>query len=113
MIGVDGEMISIILLVCLGPWVADGVDDVIKKADVAFQGKKWQSAAALYKKAVQLDPKRGRAWFRLGYSRHASKQFDGAITAYRRAADFPTLRPVALYNLGCGVPGAMGCRWRR
>ena len=76
-------MLSAILMICLGTFVGEDVDSLIKKADVEYQAQRWQTAAELYEKAVEKDPKRSRAWFRLGIARHGGRQA-GRTSRYDR-----------------------------
>lgn len=61
----------------------------------------WAAAADAYAKVVRAQPENGGAWFRLGYAYHAGGDLKNAIPAHKRAAEFPQIAPIALYNLGC------------
>ncbi|HZJ71524.1 MAG TPA: tetratricopeptide repeat protein, partial [Planctomycetota bacterium] len=70
-------------------------------ARALFDAKKYAEAAEAFRAIVEKDPKNGEAWFDLGYSLHITGQLDQAIAAHTKAAEFPTYRAAALYNLGC------------
>ena len=78
-----------------------GSPELIADADKAFTAGDWPTAATAYQAAVQADETNGQAWFRLGYALHASGEYEKALEAHRRAAAFPNIRPIALYNLAC------------
>lgn len=76
-------------------------DQSSEEAEWFFTSQKWEQAAKAYERIVQRDVDNGLAWFRLGYARHMLKDYDRAIAAHRRAANFETGRASALYNLAC------------
>jgi tetratricopeptide (TPR) repeat protein len=69
-------------------------------ANDLFTAQDWAKAAAAYSSIAQREPTNANAFYRLGYSHHAAKQYDKAIEAYERAAAI-TPGPVILYNLAC------------
>ena len=73
----------------------------VAKADALFAAQKWEKAAGAYAVVTKSNPKSPRAWFRLGYCLHAAGRIAEAIPAHKKAAEFPAVRTVALYNLGC------------
>jgi hypothetical protein len=66
-----------------------------------IQSEKWQEAAELYEKYLQHQPNVGQAWHFLGLARLKLGELERASIAWRNAARFPGLRPIALYNLAC------------
>jgi Flp pilus assembly protein TadD len=80
---------------------APAAADPMKAADALFTAGKYAEAAAAFEAITKAQPANADAWFKLGYSLHVIGELDRAITAHIKAAEFPSFRPVALYNLGC------------
>ncbi|MCB9857770.1 MAG: tetratricopeptide repeat protein [Phycisphaerales bacterium] len=74
-----------------------------KAADEAFRKQDWAAAASAYEAITKANPDDGIAWYRLGFARHALGEYDKAIPAHKKAAEFPQVRPTALYNLACAL----------
>lgn len=73
------------------------------KINVAIEKGQWEEAISMLKPIVESDPKNGGAVFYLGYALHASGDLDEALIYHRRAASFPNLKPISLYNWACAL----------
>jgi hypothetical protein len=69
-------------------------------ADDLYAKKDYSAAAAAYEQVTSREPNNGRAWYRLGASRFALKQYRTAVEAYLKAAEIGQ-NPFAMYNLAC------------
>lgn len=85
---------------CIGQPSDSTVAD-LKQAQTLINKGQFAEAEKLLEKLVQTDPQAGAAWFQLGSVRHTQKKWDAALTAHRKAADFPPFKPRALYNIAC------------
>lgn len=74
-----------------------------QQADASFAGQDWAAAAEGYEKLVEGNPQDARSWFRLGYALHAAGRLEAATVVHRKAAEFPRIKAVALYNLACAL----------
>lgn len=72
-----------------------------KAAASAFRGQNWAVAAKLYQRITHRTPKRGEAWYRLGYARHALGEYAAALPAHLKAVEFPAVAAKAGYNAAC------------
>jgi tetratricopeptide (TPR) repeat protein len=63
---------------------------------------RWTSAVTEYREFVNENPSNGRGWFNLGYSLHASRQYDAAIEAFENAARLDYHPQTATFNIACG-----------
>ena len=70
-------------------------------ATAAFQSSDWETAAATYKKIVEITPQDGSAWHRLGYALHAQQKLDEALEAHMKAASLPGAAGLGAYNAAC------------
>ena len=73
----------------------------LRRASSLLRSGKYDRAAEAYEKIVAADPTLGEAWFQLASARHGQKDWAGAIEANHKAAEFPSYRASALYNLAC------------
>jgi hypothetical protein len=99
-----------VLLVMLVVSVACGQDGAgasapaaptVQTANALIQQGKFTEAAAQLETVAQREPQNANAWFLLGYAHHAAGDLAKALPLHAKAAAFPQVRPVALYNLGC------------
>ena len=67
-------------------WPAAAQETPAAKAAAAFAAEDWPAAAKAYEAITRAEPEKGGAWFRLGLSRQALGENDGAIAAYEGAA---------------------------
>ena len=94
-------------LLAAGAFAQDGAkpkgdqDKIAQEATAAFSDGRWEDAATHYGKLAESDPRNANAWFRLGYALHALGRLDEALKAHQKAAEFPSVRPTALYNVAC------------
>jgi hypothetical protein len=73
----------------------------MQEAGALLGAQDWQAASVAYAKIVIAQPQNGQAWQLLGYSLHANGDLDRAIRVHMKAATFPIVRPIALYNVAC------------
>ncbi len=69
----------------------------------AIASSNWEEAIELLRPVVERDPKNGGALFYLGYALHAKGDLEEALEYHRKAARFPNMKPVALYNCACAL----------
>ncbi len=77
------------------------VNEMMSEAQMLTQSRKWDEAAEKWGAITELVPSDPNAAFQHAYALHMGKQFDEAIPAHKKAAEFDAIRPVALYNLAC------------
>lgn len=70
------------------------------EAEALYQAQKWPEAAKAFEAVTKAEPQNGRAWLRLGATRHQLGQYTQAVTALQRAVEI-LQGPVAMYNLAC------------
>src|SRR5438270_13941079 len=58
---------------------------LVNQAESRSTQKDWTEASGLWEQVVVANPTEGRFWQRLGEARHATKSFQSAIDAYRKA----------------------------
>ena len=61
----------------------------------------WREAAARYEAYANKHPRKGRAWFNLGYASLAADRPEPAAEAFRKALDLGYRKPTTMYNLAC------------
>lgn len=66
-----------------------------------LKAEKYGEAAARFEAIAAANPKDGHAVMMQGYALHAAGRLDEALAVHQRAAQFPDVRPVALYNAAC------------
>lgn len=71
----------------------------VEQADAHLAAGRFAEAAASYEALVAADPRDGRAWFRLGFSRHALGLFHEAIAAFERAEPLHPLPQTVAYRI--------------
>lgn len=71
------------------------------EADQHFAAQRWAEAAAAYEAITKKHPKDARAAAQMAISLHFAGEYEQAAAAFEKAAKFPAVRPVCLYNLGC------------
>ncbi|MEM7199691.1 MAG: tetratricopeptide repeat protein [Planctomycetota bacterium] len=71
------------------------------EAQAAVGSREWAEAAVKFKQITQLAPDDGQAWLMLGYSLHGGKEYDKALEAHHKAAEFANVAPTATYNIAC------------
>ncbi len=69
--------------------------------EAAVQAGKFDAGIAAFRKATELAPKDGRGWHMLGYCLHAAGRLDEALQVHLKAAGFPDVAPMAIYNVAC------------
>ncbi len=93
---------GIALVLVLGALCGTSAAATQQEADALYQKQDWAGAAQAYESLVLSDANNGRAWFRLGASRHAMGNYAGAAEAYARCVEIGS-NPVAMYNLACSL----------
>lgn len=73
----------------------------LKEAQRLQQAQQWGAAAGAYAAVLEREPENVVAVFGHAYCLHMSGDYAAAIEAHQRAATFPQLRGISLYNLGC------------
>ena len=73
----------------------------IQQASLLEDAKDYAAAANAWRAITASDPSNATAWHRLGSSLLAAKQYDNAVAAETKAAEFPDVRGRALYNVAC------------
>ncbi len=66
-----------------------------------LKAEKYGEAAAKFEAIAAANPKDGHPVMLQGYALHAAGRLDEALALHERAAQFPDVRPVALYNAAC------------
>ena len=66
-----------------------------------LQRGQFERARAACRELVEAHPESGDAWFLLASAHHGLGQYGEAARVGERAAEFPELRPTALYNVAC------------
>ncbi|MFN8285679.1 MAG: OmpA family protein [Chitinophagales bacterium] len=94
--------IKIFLTTCLLAIVAFGnaQDDLVKHGDKAMHGYHFDKAAALFKKAVDHDPKNVVAMEKLGTAFRMAGDFTSAEAIYKVLASNPVANPVTKFYYG-------------
>lgn len=75
-------------------------NDMAKARQWIGQGR-FTDAIPILRSVVETEPDQAQAWYLLGYCLHAINELDEAIEIHRRASEFSSVRPTALYNLAC------------
>jgi hypothetical protein len=91
---------AIVVLFCSIPVLAAGLAD---EANAAYAAKDWKLAATLYQQVVDASGSDGRAWYRLGVSRHQSGAYPEAIAAFLRATELGFAPPYTFYGLAAAT----------
>ena len=77
-----------------------GPPSTVQDAVSLIQAREFARAATILDSITQRAPDNGRAWMLLGSARRSAGDLDAALAAYRRAAEFETQAPTAMYNAG-------------
>lgn len=78
-----------------------GPSPTIQQAQRLQQSGDWAKAAAAYGTVLERDPENATAACGRAYCLHMGGDYAAAIEAHQRAAQFPQIQGMALYNLGC------------
>ena len=70
----------------------------MKAANELVKQKKWTEAETAFASIVKSEPKNGRAWFMLGFSRHSQDKFSDAIKAFEKNVKIAK-NPISMYNI--------------
>lgn len=73
----------------------------LRDAQRLQQARDWGAAASAYAAVLESEPENVAAVFGHAYCLHMGGDYGAAIEAHKRAATFPQVRGLALYNLGC------------
>ena len=77
---------------------------IIRDAEAKSRAQQWPEAAALWERALQLNPTHPNGWHNLGVARFYAKDYKAAIPAFEQAAELgaPTMGPYfSVYNIAC------------
>lgn len=72
-----------------------------RSIDKLIDAGRWSQAEAALERLVAADRAGGSTWYQLASVRHRQKDWEGAIEAGLRAAEFVEVRANALYNIAC------------
>ena len=73
----------------------------LQQAGVHEEAKDWPQAEKVYRALVEKYPRDGSGWFGLSGVLQAKGEWDAAIEAGERAANFGNVRSDALFNVAC------------
>lgn len=76
-------------------------EPTMQEADALLAAGDTLAAAAAYGKIAEAQPENARAHHLKGYCLHLAGELEQALEAHLEAAEFPSVRPVALYNCAC------------
>jgi transcriptional regulator GlxA family with amidase domain len=79
----------------------DDAGRAMQQAALLEDARDYEGAARAWRALTDADPANGFAWFRMGSALLSLKQFDNAVAASTRAAEFAEVRGRALYNIAC------------
>ncbi len=82
------------------PKPADSVDVLLGKANEAFSSQHFSDASALYKEALEIDPKNTTALVGLGYSSEREKNYPEAEAALKKCLIYDPKNEMASFHLG-------------
>jgi hypothetical protein len=60
--------------------------------------QQWDDAVEVLRAVTKREPENPRAWAMLGFALHSSGDYEAALAADQRAAEFPQTAPNAMYN---------------
>jgi hypothetical protein len=60
-----------------------------------------KAAEEAFDKFTKEFPNLGVGWFRLAHVRHAQGRFEESVAGHLKAAEFPSFKPISLYNAAC------------
>lgn len=72
----------------------------IDAGDACRDAGRWREAAAHYRRAVEIQPKRRPIWIQLGHMEKEAGRPEAALEAYRRASQLPGTDGEAFYHHG-------------
>jgi hypothetical protein len=95
-------LICIIGLAVLPSTLVAQADSVptIGQARVLLGQQQYEAAAEILRTITARQPENPRAWAMLGLALHAEGDYQAALAAHRKAAEFPQTAPNAMYNIG-------------
>ncbi len=65
-----------------------------------LQRQQYDEAARILEVVTQREPDNARAWALLGFAYHSAGDLDRALAVHRKAMEFESTRPNAMYNVG-------------
>ncbi|MGH9456309.1 MAG: DJ-1/PfpI family protein, partial [Thermoanaerobaculia bacterium] len=80
------------------------VDDrgrAIQRGEIQLREGNAEEAVATFRGVLEANENDGAAWLALGRALHTLERYEEAIAAHARAAQSPTERGTALYNMAC------------
>lgn len=96
-IGVGLAGLGVVLATALG----GAEKPTLARASQLMQAQDWPAAAQVLDQLTTLEPDNARAWLLLGFVRHSQGEFDKALEAEMKAAQFPATAPNAMFNAAC------------
>lgn len=79
----------------------EAVEQLFRSAQRAMEEQRWADAIALFEELSKLRQDSAEFAFGLGLALHMSGDYERALDAHRRAAEFEEVRARALFNLAC------------
>ncbi len=79
---------------------ARSVADWLAEADAHYDAQRWNDAGPAFERALALDPRQARAWYRLGNVREEQGRDDAALACFDRAVALDPSNAQAWNNLG-------------
>jgi tetratricopeptide (TPR) repeat protein len=73
----------------------------MQQAGAKLQAGQITEAEKMFEAIHIANPKNGQAWLMHGYTVHMQGRHSEALPLHQKAATFPNVRAVALYNVGC------------
>lgn len=103
---VNGKLLASTMLPGIGTCVQEqdeeiDIDDLMSEGRAKIQDGDLADAAEVFRKVTAADDEQALAWQLLGYCLHMDGKLDEAIEAHTKAATFPEVEGIALYNLAC------------
>lgn len=76
-----------------------GTDNFFK--GLSGRRSKWREAARRFEQYARANPRKGRAWFNLGFASLAGDSPEASVEPFQKALDLNYRKPTTMYNLAC------------
>lgn len=103
-IGILVGLVALVGAMAMPPLLAQAPGQIpadVAKARSLIAEKKYAEAETILEGFIKQNPRAPGALLSLGMARQGQEKWDLAIEAYEKAAEFPAIRPTALYNVAC------------
>lgn len=94
----------LLLIAFACPAQAQPNPEATKKLQAAValeQGGDLKAAEVAFEQFTKEYPNLGVGWFRLAHVRHAQGRFEESAAGHLKSAEFPSFKPISLYNAAC------------